>query len=452
MSTSYPREIQAQPSVTSLREATGVWFKIGLLSFGGPAGQIALMHRLVVDEKKWLDEPRFLHALNYCMLLPGPEAQQLATYTGWLLHGIRGGLIAGTLFVVPGALVMLALSLIYVTFGELTLVEAAFFGIKAAVLAVVAQAILRIGRRALAGRSLIALAACSFVAIFFFAVPFPVLVVVAGSFGWLSARYRPALMPVVSGHSGKDADPVPVPAVVKPWARAARITVIGTVLWAGPILAAGWWLGADHVFVQEGVFFSKMAVVTFGGAYAVLSYIGQQAVETFGWLSASEMLDGLGLAETTPGPLIMVAQFVGFLAAHRNPGSLDPLVAATLGAALTTWVTFVPCFIWIFLGAPHVEALRGNRALAAALAAITAAVVGVVANLAAWFALHLWFTDLHEMWWGPVRLFVPKLASADLAAVGLSLTALILVLRFKLGMLTTLALSALAGVAVGLMG
>ncbi|NQW08462.1 MAG: chromate efflux transporter, partial [Alphaproteobacteria bacterium] len=412
---------------------------------------IAIMHTELVDRKKWIGEERFLHALNYCMLLPGPEAQQLATYTGWLLHGTRGGLIAGTLFVVPGALVMLALSLIYVTYGELALVEAAFFGIKAAVLAIVAQAILRIGRRALAGRVLVALAVLSFVAIFFFAVPFPALVLAAGAFGWLAARHRPGLLPVVPGHGDGGVGYAPARSVVNPWSRAVRILTIGVVLWAVPVLAAGWWLGAGHVLVQEGVFFSKMAVVTFGGAYAVLSYIGQQAVETYGWLSASEMLDGLGLAETTPGPLIMVAQFVGFLAAHRNPGPLDPVVAATLGAALTTWVTFVPCFLWIFLGAPHVEALRGNRALTGALTAITASIVGVVANLAVWFALHLWFADLPELWWGPLRVFAPTLATADLAAIGLSLAALVLVLRFKLGMLTTLALSAAAGVVISVL-
>jgi len=445
----------APPESVPFREAFRVWLRIGLLSFGGPAGQIALMHRVLVEEKRWIGEGRFLHALNYCMLLPGPEAQQLATYVGWLLHKTRGGLVAGILFVLPGALVMLLLSALYAGFRDLSAVQAVFFGVKAAVLAVVVEAVLRIGKRALRNAATVAIAALAFVGIFFLAAPFPLIVGAAALAGLIGARWRPALFAAGGGHGdaakGQGAladDALDAGALdhTRPSARrAVRVAAVCLTLWFAPIAALALLLGGGHVYVAEGLFFSKMAVVTFGGAYAVLAYVAQQAVENYGWLAPGEMLDGLGLAETTPGPLIMVVQFVGFLGAYRNPGALDPMLAGTLGAALTTWVTFVPCFLWIFLGAPWIEALRGNRALGAALSAITAAIVGVILNLALWFGLHVVFRTVNEVEAGPLRLFVPDWGTVDPGALGLAALALVAVLRFRAGMLPTLAGCAVLG-------
>lgn len=461
-----PKTTAAAPPVDGaaigFQEAIRVWVRIGLLSFGGPAGQIAMMHRVLVEEKRWISESRFLHALNYCMLLPGPEAQQLATYVGWLLHRTLGGLVAGILFVLPGAVVMLALSILYAGFRELTIVEAVFFGIKAAVLAVVIEAVLRIGKRALKNRVMVALAAAAFVAIFFFAVPFPIIVVAAALIGLIGGRLRPDFFLAAGGRkaSGSETgagravdamldDAMPddgALAHTRPSAaRAAKVTLFCLVLWLAPIAVLSAWLGLASVYVQEGVFFSKMAVVTFGGAYAVLAYVAQQAVETYGWLAPGEMLDGLGLAESTPGPLIMVVQFVGFMGAYRNPGALDPMLAGTLGALLTTWVTFVPCFLWIFLGAPYIEALRGNLSLTSALSGITAAIVGVILNLAVWFGLHVVFGQVNEVHVAGARLFVPVWESVNLAALILSAAALVAMLRFKLGMISTLAGAATLG-------
>jgi chromate transporter len=354
-------------------EAVRVWARVAALSFGGPAGQIAVMHRILVEEKRWIGENRFLHALNYCMLLPGPEAQQLAVYVGWLLHKTKGGLVAGTLFVLPGLLAIMALSWIYAAFGNVGVVEALFFGLKAAVLAIVLEAVMRIGRRALKNNVMLGLAAAAFVAIFAFDVPFPLIILTAALIGFFGGRAGlPAFLTGGNGHGahvGKavlDAETAlgeSVPAHALPsvsWSL--RVSAICLVLWLGPVAALLLALGPGNVFTNIAVFFSKMAVVTFGGAYAVLAYVAQQAVETYGWLQPGEMLDGLGLAETTPGPLIMVTQFVGFLGAFRDPGGLNPFVAGTLGGLLTTWVTFVPCFLWIFLGAPFVETIRGNRA------------------------------------------------------------------------------------------
>lgn len=430
------------------REALSAWAKIGLINFGGPAGQIALMHKILVEEKRWISESRFLHALNYCMLLPGPEAQQLATYIGWLLHRTIGGLAAGILFVLPGALVMLGLSVLYASYRDLALVNAIFFGIKAAVLAVVVEAVLRIGRRALRNYIMIGLAGLAFIAIFFFAVPFPLIVLGAAIIGYFGARWRSDLFSAVRKDSDGFTDRLEnyVPRGLSAITRALKIIGVCSLLWFGPILFLATFYDADHVYVKEGLFFSKMAVVTFGGAYAVLAYVAQQAVEVYAWLSPSEMLDGLGLAETTPGPLIMVVQFVGFLGAYRNPGVLDPMLAGTLGALLTTWVTFVPCFLWIFLGAPYVEALRSNRRLAAALAAITAAVVGVILNLAIWFGLHTIFGKVGEATYGALRFSIPDWSSIDAAAALLALAALIAMLRFRLGMLPTLLGTACLGV------
>src|SRR5688572_7069912 len=352
----------------SFGQAIRVWARIGLLSFGGPAGQVALMHKELVEQRKWIDEERFLHALNYCMLLPGPEAQQLATYIGWLMHKTRGGLAAGLLFVLPGFVSILALSLLYAGFRDLPAIAALFFGLKAAVLAVVVEAVLRVGKRALKTRLMVLLAALAFIAIFFFDVPFPVVVLAAGLFGFLGSRLFPGAFPppaqkkatsehhtvidrmAEAGELGHTSPSTP---------RAALVLATCTVLWALPFVVFGSIFGWGSVFVEEGVFFSKAAMVTFGGAYAVLAYIAQRAVETYGWLQPGEMVDGLGLAETTPGPLIMVVQFVGFLGAFRDPGTLPPLVAGVLGSIVTVWVTFVPCFLWIFLGAPYIEALRG---------------------------------------------------------------------------------------------
>jgi chromate transporter len=435
------------------REALKVWVQVALQSFGGPAGQIAVMHRILVEEKRWVSESRFLHALNYCMLLPGPEAQQLATYIGWLLNRTPGGLAAGILFVLPGALAILALSILYAGYRDVAFVSALFFGLKPAVMAVVVEAVVRIGRRALKNGLLVGIAALAFVFIFFFEVPFPAIVAGAGLAGWLGGRFAPERFSAAPAHAPGTASveedlPVADSQVhrVRPsLARSLGILALGLPLWFGPLLALYALLGPEHAVVQEGIFFSKAAVVTFGGAYAVLAYIGQQAVETYGWLGPGEMLDGLGLAETTPGPLIMVVQFVGFLGAYRHPGGLDPLLAGVLGSAVTTWVTFVPCFLWIFLGAPYIEALRGNRALSSALTGITAAVVGVILNLAVWFALHTLFGEVDEVRRAGLRLLVPVWSTLDPAALVIAMGAFLALFRWKIGMLKTLAASAAAG-------
>ena len=418
-------------------EAVRTWGYIGLNSFGGPAGQIAVMHRVVVDEKKWISEERFLHALNFCMLLPGPEAMQLATYIGWLMHGVRGGLAAGLLFVLPGALVMLGLSMVYATWQEMTLVQALFFGLKAAVLAIVVEAVQRIGKRALKDRFAYGVAAAAFIAIFLFQLPFPLIVLGAALIGWLRQHWanESGASPVNGADLGNGAS----------WGHSLRVLIVWGGLWAAPLLALLILAGPYTTALEIGVFFSKAAVVTFGGAYAVLAYIAQQAVENYGWMQPGEMAEGLALAETTPGPLILVTQFVGFLAAYRDPGLLPPLLAGTLGAALTTWVTFVPCFLWIFLGAPYIEALRGNRSLSAALAAITAAVVGVILNLAVWFSLHTLFTESQPISLGPIQLDLPVFSSIDAAALVLSCAALIAVLRYHVGIFKVLVACAIAG-------
>lgn len=442
-----PVSVPTPAAVPSFPEALLVWLKLGLIGFGGPAGQIALMHRIVVGEKRWIDEPRFLHALNYCMLLPGPEAQQLAVYLGWLLHRTRGGLCAGILFVLPGTLVMLMLSILYVRYATLPLVEGLFWGLKAAVLAVVAEAVLRLSRRSLHGPVLPAIASAAFAAIFFFGVPFPLIILAAAATGFFAAQWRPVLFANRSGHG---------PAVSAPGTTAPGLLrwlgtlAIGLGLWFAPIPAAVLLTGSA-TFTDIGTFFSKMAVVTFGGAYAVLSYVAQQAVDHYGWLSPGEMLTGLGLAETTPGPLILVVQFVAFLGAYRHPGVLDPMTAGILGGLLATWVTFAPCFLWIFLGAPFIERLRHRRRLNAALAAISAAVVGGIVNLALWFALHVLFASVGERHFGPLRLYVPAPATLDPWALLVAGAALLAMLRFNAGMLPTLAAAALAGLALRLL-
>jgi chromate transporter len=378
----------------SFAEAVRFWLKLGFISFGGPTGQIAIMHTELVDRKKWIDEDRFLHALNYCMLLPGPEAQQLAIYIGWLLHGTRGGIVAGALFVLPSAFILWALSAVYVLWGQLAWLAAIFDGLKPAVLAIVAAAAIRIGRRALKNEVMWSLAALAFIAIFFFGAPFPAIIVAAGGIGFAGHRLWPKKFSVLKGHGAARADDSVIgrhaaPAAAPTAGRALRVVATCGALWFAPILLAGALLGWKHPLFEQGIFFSKAAMVTFGGAYAVLPYVSQQAVEHYHWLAPGQMLDGLALAETTPGPLIMVLQFVGFVGAWKMPAPFSPLVGATLGAAMTTWATFLPCFLWIFLGAPYLERLRGNARLTAALSAVTAAVVGVVLNLAVWFGLHV---------------------------------------------------------------
>ncbi|RWB73016.1 MAG: chromate transporter [Mesorhizobium sp.] len=445
-----PAEVPAMPS---FREATRLWAKIGLLSFGGPAGQIALMHKELVEERRWIGEERFLHALNYCMLLPGPEAQQLAVYIGWLLHRTAGGLVAGTLFVLPGALVMLCLSSFYMFYSDAPVVEALFFGVKAAVLAVVVEAVIRIGKRALKNRAMIAIAVAAFLAIYIAKLPFPLIVLAAGLIGWIGSRFAPGLFSgSAHGKGGATIDRIGVVdlmfergelahTVPTKW-HAVRTIAIWLPLWLGPVALIAVLAGPGSVWAQIGGFFSLMAVVTFGGAYAVLAYVAQAAVTSFGWLSPGQMVDGLGLAETTPGPLILVLQFVGFAAAYRHAGLASPLLAGSLGSLLTLWATFVPCFFWIFLGAPYIEQLRQNRALAAALGAITAAVVGVIMNLALWFALHVVFGKVASVGWG---VEVPILSSLDWRAALLSAAAMVAMFRLKAGMLPTLAGAALAG-------
>jgi chromate transporter len=403
------------------------------------------MHRILVDEKRWIDEHRFLHALSFCTLLPGPEAQQLATYLGWSLHGTRGGLTAGAFFVLPGFAAILALSLVYVRFGNLPAVAALFYGIKAAVLALVLEAALRIGRRVLAGRLQRVVAALAFAALFLFAVPFPVVVLAAGAFGFFVSRVRPELFASVPAETA--ATPAPRAGL----GRALRVLGVFLPLWLGPTVACALLLGPADVFTRLGLFFSQTAVVTFGGAYAVLAYVAQRAVESYGWLSAGEMLDGLGLAETTPGPLIMVVQFVGFLAAYRHADVSSPILAGILGSVLTTWVTFVPSFLWIFLGAPYVERLRRAPRLAASLQTIMAAVVGVIANLAVWFALHVIFARVDSLQVAGLHLTVPDWRSLDPYALALSLAACLALLRFHVGLAATLVGSALAGLGLSLL-
>lgn len=443
----------------SFGEAFRVWLRVASLSFGGPAGQIAVMHRILVEEKKWISEGRFLHALNYCMLLPGPEAQQLATYVGWLMHRTAGGLMAGGLFILPGIIAIMGLSYIYAAFGNVSFVEALFFGLKAAVLAIVVEAVVRVGKRALKNRIMIALAAIAFVAIFFFAVPFPIIIIAAGIIGYAGARSgRPEFAPAGHGHGDSNAviDSMlgeAVPEHVRPsTARAIRVGALWLALWLVPVIALLAALGQANVFSQIALFFSKMSLVTFGGAYAVLAYVAQQAVEHYHWLKPHEMLDGLGMAETTPGPLIMVLQFVGFMAAYRDPSGLSPMLAATLGGLLATWVTFTPCFLWIFVGAPYIERLRGNTGLAGALSAITAAVVGVILNLSIWFALHTLFRETVPVHAFPLDFDRPVLTSVDIPALLLSIAAATAIFRFKLGMLTVLAGSCAAGVALRVAG
>ncbi len=424
------------PATIPFREAARTWARVGLNSFGGPAGQIAVMHRILVDEKRWISERRFLHALNYCMLLPGPEAQQLATYVGWLLNGVPGGIVAGTLFILPGFLAILGLSVLYATQHDTLLLHALLFGLKPAILAIVLEAVLRIGRRALTDRLRISLAAGAFLALFFLNLPFPVIIAAAAAIGFVAVR--------ASDKQTLEADEGDLPA--RPSIpRALLIAGLGFGLWLSPLalLALSPW--REGIFLPLGILFAKAAVVTFGGAYAVLTYIAQQAVEVHGWLRPGEMLDGLGMAETTPGPLIMVLQFVGFTAAWRHPGSLQPMTAGVLASLWTVWLTFVPSFLFIFIGAPWIERLRGHRRLQGALQAITAAVVGVILNLAVWFGLHTLFGIVDQRRALGLRLLVPHPSSLDPATLALALVAGFLIFRLRAGMAATILTCVAAG-------
>ncbi|SDS66219.1 chromate transporter [Actinopolymorpha singaporensis] len=442
--------------VVPFRQAVKVWFAISLQTFGGPAGQIAVMQRTLVEQRRWIGQRRFLHALSYCTLLPGPEAQQLAIYVGWLLNGLRGGLVAGVLFVLPGMIALLGLSAVYVAAGDSTVVASLFAGLAPAVLAIVAQAVLRVGRRALGSPGLVAVALTAFVALFAFGVPFPAVVASAAGVGWALGHWRPDVMPATTRSNGDDHGTEPLipddalhtdrPST----AHSVKVLAVGLLAWAVPVAAVVVLTGTGSVFTEQSLFFSGAALVTFGGAYAVLSYVAQQAVQVYGWLAPGEMVRGLALAETTPGPLIMVVQFVAFVGAYRDPGPLHPWVAATVAALLTTWVTFVPCFVFIFLGAPYVERLRNNHALTHALSGITAAVVGVIANLAVFFALHTLFADTATLTPGPLRAEVPVLPSVQPMAFAIALVAGYLLLRRNWTVLRTLAVCAAIGLVTGL--
>jgi chromate transporter len=424
----------------TLKELTSVFTRIGFLSFGGPAGQIGMMHRVLVDERRWVSDARFMHALNYCMLLPGPEAQQLATYIGWLLHGVRGGIIAGTLFILPGFVAIVALAAAYCLYQDTHWLPGLLFGLKACVLAIVIEALIRVARRALVSRFLAAIAGAAFIALFVFGLPFPLVILVAGLLGFLSARLGDQTKQV-DADDGNDAAPVP-------FLSRVRGLVLGLMIWQIPLVLI-YLFSAPATLATLQSFFSRMAVVTFGGAYAVLAYVAQVAVETHGWLTAGEMLDGLALAEATPGPLVLVLPYIGFLAGFRHADWLDPMVAGIFGAMVTAWATFVPSFIFIFLGAPHVEKMRNNKTLSAALSAVTAAVVGVILNLSIWFGLHLLFAQVERIAivpsFGPGMSW-PVWSTLDPFATGLLGLSLLMLMRWKVGVMPVLALGIAGGV------
>ena len=421
----------------TLAEASKIWTKIGFLSFGGPAAQIALMHREVVEPRDWLSERQYLNALGFCMLLPGPEAMQLATYAGWRLHGVIGGLIAGLMFVIPGALVIALLASVYAAFGDVLLVSALFLGIKAVVVVIVIEALLRVAKKALSQTIHWVLAALAFVGIFFLALPYPLIVLAAALYGFFFIRLGDDQI------NEPKADSAAQPKITK------TIGTIATwlVIWWLPLIAL-MVVAPDGLLAQLGLFFSKLAIVTFGGAYAVLAYMAQDVVVSFGWLSAGEMMDGLGLAETTPGPLILVTEFVGFLAGFKE-GGWSFALAATL---VTLWATFAPCFLWIFAGAPYIEQISANPKLRGALSAITAAVVGVILNLSIWFALHVFFEKVTRESVGPLILWVPDVTTLDWRVIVLAVLAAILVLRMHVNLIVVLALAALAGVGLSVVG
>jgi chromate transporter len=429
-------QVPRRPGAPTFGEAFRFWLKLGFISFGGPTGQIAIMQTELVEKKKWISQSRFLHALTFCMLLPGPEATQLAIYVGWLLHKIRGGIVAGAFFVIPSIFVLWVLSYVYAAFGNLPWIAAIFYGLKPAVTAIVAVAVIRIGQRALRNEVMWSLAVLAFVVIYFFKAPFPAIVVGAGIIGFLGGhilkdKFQTSTIVEERAILSAISDEQESPPHTKPnLPRAILISAICLTLWLAPTIIAGALRGWDSTLFKEGFFFTKAAVVTFGGAYAVLPYVAQQALFHYGWLKPGQMMDGLGLAETTPGPLIMVLQFVGFMGAWQHPEGLSPLVAATLGALLTTWATFTPCFLWIFVGGPHIEQLRGNQKLTSALSAVTAAIVGVILNLAVWFALHVFF---------------PTAGVVDWFAIALCGAAFVAMLRYKIDIIPVVLASGLLG-------
>ena len=431
-------------------DAVRYWLKLGFINFGGPAGQIAIMHDELVDKKRWISNDRFLHALNYCMLLPGPEAQQLAIYIGWLLNGTWGGIVAGVLFVLPAFFLIMGLTWTYAVHGDIAWVAAIFYGLRAAVIALVLAAVIRIGSKALKNSILVAIATAAFVAIFFIKVPFPLIIISAGLIGLIGVRMKPELFPAANSHGSSDQDDVLIAdhhEVVssKTRFRPLKVLAVGLTVWWAPLLAVMFWRGTADTVSKEAVFFSQAALVTFGGAYAVLAYINQAAVHTFGWLGPGQMVTGLGLAESTPGPLIMVTQFVGFLGAYRFPGGLDPVVAGMLGATVTVWATFAPCFLWIFLGAPYIERLRGNRSLNAALGAVTAAVVGVILNVAITFGIAVLFSDVSQGEYLNLTFPKPEFRSIDLFAVILAAVAFVGLWRYQWNVLWIVGGSAVSG-------
>lgn len=443
----------------SYGEAFRVWAKIAALSFGGPAGQIAVMHRILVEQKRWISDQRFFHALNYCTLLPGPEAQQLCIYLGWLLHRTLGGITAGVLFVLPGFLSILALSIVYAEYQDTAFITTLFYGLKPAVIAVVLEAVLRISKRVLKNRLMVFLAVAAFIAIYVFHVPFPAIVLSAGVIGFVGGRWKPEWFYLLRGHKASAAvsnEPAPLldelalTHIEPSWGRALRVATCCLLLWLVPLAGLTAWLGRDHVLVRQGVFFSKAALVTFGGAYAVLPYISQEGVEKQHWVTHQEMMDGLGMAETTPGPLIQVVQYVGFLGGYRQPAPFSPLMAGVIASLVVTWVTYVPCFLYILVGAPYVERMRANALLSSALSTITAAVVGVVLNLAVWFAIHTLFAQQNTLTFGFGSLELPQWNTFDPAAGAIALAASVLLMRFHWNLILVLALAVAAGAVVQL--
>lgn len=434
-------------------EAFWVWCRVAMLSFGGPAGQIAVMHRILVEEKRWISESQFLHALNYCMLLPGPEAQQLSVYIGWLLHRTWGGIVAGTLFILPGFLSILVLSILYTFFREVTLVQGLLYGLKPAIIAVVIMAALRVGQRSLQNKVKVAIAVLAFIGILFLKIPFPAIIVAAGLFGLVAVRFWPEQW-TLPGHATahrqdsaaeNEAAPSAEESKSPSWLRTLGVILCWLAVWWLPVAVLAVVFGPESIFIQESLFFSKAAMVTFGGAYSVLAYIAQECVVTYRWLEPGEMLDGMGMAESTPGPLIQVVQFVGYLGAYRNPGQMNPLAAAILGSVVTTWVTFAPCFLWIFAGAPYIEGLRANQKMNGIMPAISAAVVGVIFSLAIWFSLNTLFAKVIEVDWYGLHWLVPVWSSFDPAAAVIAVCAFVAVYRFKVGLITTLLCSIVAG-------
>jgi chromate transporter len=435
----------------SFRDAARFWVKLGFINFGGPTGQIAIMHDQIVTRRRWISDRRFLHALNYCILLPGPEAQQLAIYVGWLLHKVRGGLVAGIAFILPAFFLIMGLSYVYAVHGDVSVVAGIFSGLQAAVVGIVAAAIIRIGRTALRNGAMVAIAAAAFVAIFLLRVPFPLIVLGAAAIGFVGGRWWPrTFVPTddrVPGGAMAIGDEGPSPGHTRPSTpRSVRVLLVGAAAWLLPLVAVSLAPGTPEIIGQEAFFFSKAAMVTFGGAYAVLAYINQAAVQQYGWLLPGQMVTGLGLAESTPGPLIMVTEFVGFIGAYRNPGGMDPVMAGVLGATVTTWATFAPCFLWIFLGAPYIERLRGNRPLAATLSAVTAAVVGVILNLAVVFGIQTLFDEVSSVAVLGGGIPIPSIPSVDPFALAVAALSFIALWRFRLNILWVIGTSVVAGV------